>query len=67
MKSLLLTLILLSNQSSITDRFIGVAENEHYIVNHSNEGYYIEEEIGIHKDDIVLISNEQIYVIDCKH
>lgn len=68
MKTLLLTLAILSSNTTLpTDRFIGIAENSHYIINTNNEGYYIEEELGIHKDDTVLILNDEVYVIDCSH
>ena len=67
MKTLLLTLVLISSITTVTDTFIGIAENEHYLINSSNEGYYIEEDLGIHKDDIVLIVDDEVYVIDCNH
>lgn len=68
MKTLLLALTLLSSNTTLPqDRFIGVAQNEHYIINSNNEGYYIEENLAIHTDDTVLIIDGEVYVIDCSH
>lgn len=47
--------------------FYGVAENPHHIVNSNGEGYYIEEELNIHKGDTVAIVNNEVYTINCTH
>ena len=67
MRTLLIALTLLSNTVVPANSFIGVAQNEHYIINSNNEGYYIEEELGIYTDDTVAIVNGEVYIIDCDH
>lgn len=63
-KGIILSIALLANQNS----FIGVAENQHYISNSIQAGgYYIENDLDIHKDDVVAIVDGEVYIIECNH
>lgn len=65
-KGIILALALLSNTQ--TNNFVGVAENQHYIVNQQLQGgYYIENDLDIHAGDTVAIVDGEVYVIDCNH
>lgn len=64
---LLLIASLLFTVPATQDTFYGMAENPHYIINGTEQGYYIEEDFNIHTGDTVAIVKGEVYIIECNH